>query len=424
MKKTLAVLGAAALIGSLAAAPAGATNGMDMVGYSTRSIGMGGADVAVDSDASAVSGNPALISTATPSSATAGATALMPWLDMDVDGAGPTPNVDGNNQLFLMPMLGYAHRLGASPWSVGLGLYAQGGMGVLFEDVPTSPTTADEISSKVAFARLNPVVSYKVSEQLNVGATVMFGYAQAEFAQFANSPGGMEVKDLWSFGFAGKVGAQYKIGDQLRIGATYLTESKVDLDDGTATLNFGSQGGLVEYEAKMEEFTWPQELEFGVAYLPIKGLTIAADVKWINWSATIDQPKLVLSNPPAGFPATPFPSADGTPMSSDTVAFDMGWDDQWVYAIGAEYCINPVHTVRAGVNFANNPVPDDKLNPLFPAIPTTHATVGYGLNLGKWAVDFAWEHAFEKTQQSTNPQMPVEISHSQDTVSLAATYRY
>jgi long-chain fatty acid transport protein len=104
--------------------------------------------------------------------------------------------------------------------------------------------------------------------------------------------------------------------------------------------------------------------------------------------------------------------------------FNMGWDDQWVYAIGAEYAINAVHTVRAGFNYGNNPVPDDLLNPLFPAIPTTHMTLGYGANFGKWSLDLAYEHAFEEEQRSTNPAMPIEIAHSQNTFSIGATYRY
>ena len=69
MKKICAALGTAALLGAIAVAPAGATNGMDMIGYGTRSIGMGGADVAVDGDAATVGGNPAVVSEATPSSA-------------------------------------------------------------------------------------------------------------------------------------------------------------------------------------------------------------------------------------------------------------------------------------------------------------------------------------------------------------------
>jgi len=234
----------------------------------------------------------------------------------------------------------------------------------------------------------------------------------AKFSMFPDTAGGMDVEDLASFGFAGKVGAQYKLGPQWRIGATYTTESSIDLDDGTAKMNFGPMG-KVEYDAQMEDFTWPQEVEFGVAYLPIKGLTLAADVKWINWSATIDKPKLKLSNPNVPVPAQ---------YQSMTQTFDMGWDDQWVWAIGAEYAINAVHTVRCGFNIANNPVPDDKLNPLFPAIPTTHLTLGYGYTQGKWSFDASYEHAFEESQK--NPDNGIEIDHSQNTVSVAATYRY
>jgi len=41
----------------------------------------------------------------------------------------------------------------------------------------------------------------------------------------------------------------------------------------------------------------------------------------------------------------------------------------------------------------------------------------------------AFEHAFildafEEEQKSTNPQMPIEIAHSQNTFSIGATYRY
>jgi len=411
MKKVIAVLGAVALLGGLSAAPAGATNGMDMIGYGARAIGMGGADIAVDSDASSVSGNPAVVSQVVPNSANVGLTVLMPELTYK----DPYQTVDGENQYFFMPSLGYVHTLAGTPWALGIGAFAQGGMGVDFQDVMTSAGTRDEMTSEVGYLRVNPLVSYKVNDSLSLGATVMIGYTMMKFSLFPDTAGtnsGLDVEDLTSWGYAAKFGAQYKIGPQWSVGATYTTEAKIDMDGGTATLNFGNQGGKVEYDAEMSDFTWPQEVEFGVAYVPVKGLTLAADVKWINWSATIDKPKLKLSNPPAGFPELP------------DQEFDMGWDDQWVYAIGAEYAINAVHTVRAGFNYGNNPVPDDKLNPLFPAIPTTHLTLGYGANLGKWSLDLAYEHAFEEEQTSSNPQMPIEIAHSQNTVSIGATYRY
>ncbi|HEY5998271.1 MAG TPA: outer membrane protein transport protein [bacterium] len=430
MRKTLAALCAAALVGAVAAAPAGATNGMEMIGTNPRSTGMGGADVAADSDAAAVSGNPALICGCAPSSASIGVTALMPKLGMT--NMGGANDIEGENQVFAMPQLGYVHRIGGTPFTVGFGLYAQGGMGVDFKGVNTGMGTKDHLMSEVSFMRLNPMVAYRATEDLTLGATVMVGYARMKFSFFPEtySPGfdgtpgtgddfaGMRVRDLSSFGVAGRIGAQYKLGPQVRLGATYTTKTDLKMDDGTATLNFGQM--KTDYDAKMDDFTWPQEVEFGVAYLPITGLTLAADVKWINWSDAVKVPKLKLSSPDSGF----------APQNLEA-DFAMHWDDQWVFAIGAEYLITPAQALRVGYNFGKSPVPDAYLNPLFPAIVEQHLTVGYGYTMGQWVFDLAYEHAFEKTQRNDNLNMMenpfgpgLEVSHSQNTVAASVTYRY
>jgi len=430
MKKILAALCATALLGAIASAPAGATNGMEMIGTNPRSTGMGGADVAADSDASAVSGNPALICGCAPNSASIGFTVLLPHLNMT--SMGGANDVDGEQQSFIMPQLGYVHHLGQSPFTVGVGLYAQGGMGVNFRDVNTGMGTQDELYSQVAFMRLNPILAYQATDWATFGATAMIGYAKMKFSFFPNTysagmdgkPGtgddfaGMKIKDLSSLGLAGRVGAQFKVGPQVRLGATYTSKTDLSLDGGEATLNFGQM--KAKYDAEMSNFTWPQEVEFGVAYLPIRGLTLAADAKWINWSDAVKRPVLKLSSPDSA-------NAPG----AIEVPFAMNWDDQWVFAIGAEYVINPVHTVRVGYNYGKNPVPDNYLNPLFPAIVEQHVTLGYGATMGKWLFDVAYEHAFENSQTnnnttpSENPFGPgLEVSHSQDTITASATYRY
>jgi len=436
MKKILAAVGTTVLLGAFAVAPAGATNGMDMIGYGTRSIGMGGADVAVAGDAGNVSGNPAAVSEASPSSANIGLTVLMPKMSLTHNTPAGPDSVDGEAQYFTMPQIGYVHRVGGGPLALGFGLYAQGGMGVDFQNVSTGMGNTDELTSQVSFMRFNPLLSYKVSDAVTLGATAMIGYSQCKFSLYPGtySPGpdgtpgtgddfgGMIVKGLNSFGFAGRVGAQVKVGPMVRLGAMYTSESTIKLDGGTARLNFGAM--KVDYDAELQDFTWPQEFEAGVAVTPAQGLTVAFDVKWINWSAAIDQPKLKISNPNmAGVPTTPF--AGGT---SDTQIFDMAWKDQWVYALGVEYAINAMNTLRAGFNYGKSPVPDANLNPLFPATVEKHLTLGYGLTLGQWGINLAYEHAFENTQINNNAANMfgpgLEVSHSQNTVSLDATYRY
>jgi len=90
--------------------------------------------------------------------------------------------------------------------------------------------------------------------------------------------------------------------------------------------------------------------------------------------------------------------------------------------------VNATNVLRAGYNYGKNPVPDANLNPLFPATVEHHVTLGYGLTLGQWGVNLAYEHAFKNTQTNNNPENMfgpgLEVSHEQNTVSLDATYRY
>jgi len=316
MKKIVAALGTAALLVTFVVTPAWATNGMDMIGYGTRAIGMGGADVAVAGDAGNVSGNPAAVSEASPSSANIGVTLLMPTLSMTHNTMAGPDSVDGEAQYFPMPQIGYVHRVGGGPLAIGFGLYAQGGMGVDFQGLNTGMGTTDELTSQVSFMRFNPLLSYQVNNAVTLGATVMVGYSQCKFSLYPDTYSvgpdgvggtgddfaGMDVTDLASFGFAGRVGAQVKLGPMVRLGATYTSESTIKLDGGNARLNFGPMN--VNYDAEMTNFTWPQEVEAGIAVTPVQGLTVAADVKWINWSATIDQPVLKISKPDQPVPMT------------------------------------------------------------------------------------------------------------------------
>ena len=131
-----------------------------------------------------------------------------------------------------MPLLGYVHSLGAGPWSSGIGVYAQGGMGVDFQDVMTRPGTKDQLTSQVAFLRLNPLVAYKLNEASRSAATLMIGYSQCEVLAvpgttrrgwMARSDGGDFRMNVTASRVRVRrtVGAQYKLGPMVRVGATY-----------------------------------------------------------------------------------------------------------------------------------------------------------------------------------------------------------
>lgn len=402
-----------------AATPTMATNGMNMIGYNVRASGMGGADVAIVTDCSGTACNPATLGPQHKRSLAFGFSALMPQISTGYDPIGL--EVEDEDQLFPLPYVAYAQQLREnSPWTIGFDLFAQGGMGVDVENFPT-PGGPGTFDSLVRYERLTGAASYRVNDRLSLGLGVMIGYADIEFSLFPEYPGGIKAEDLYSFGYAGRLGLHYQLNEMISLGGQYTSEAALDLGGGTLTANYGPAGN-VSFDAEMEDFTWPQEAEFGIAVQAAPNLLVAADVKWIGWSQAIDVVKVKASGGPPGMPAPVTPG-------SDAILFDMNWDDQWVYALGLEYVINPVHTLRLGYNYGKTPVPDANLSPLFPAIVEHHATIGYRLTLSNWAVDLAYEHGFENTQENNNPDPQVNpfgpgvsVSHSQNTVHGAITY--
>jgi long-chain fatty acid transport protein len=414
MKKFLVVSIALTFAAGIAAAPALATNGMNMIGYNVRSSGMGGADVAVDSDCSGTACNPATIGRSRERSASVGLSLLMPQLNTANDAFGV--DVDGEDQIFPLPYLAYAQRLSpTSPWTLGFDFFAQGGMGVDYQNFP-SPAGMGSFDSQVRYGRFTGAANYRVNDQFSLGLAAMVGYADMKFSLFPEYPFGMDVEDLSSFGFAGRLGVHFKVNEMISLGAQYTSEASMTMDGG----NLAVMGGNVNYDAEMEDFGWPQEAEFGIAIKATPQFLIAFDAKWIGWSSVMDVVTLRGTNP-------------DSPMAPAEMVqpFTMKWDDQWVYALGVEYVINPMHTLRLGYNYGKSPVPDEYLSPLFPAIVESHVTVGYGVTFTKWALDFAYEHAFENSQTNNNanpmenPFGPgTEVSHSQNTLHFAATYFY
>jgi long-chain fatty acid transport protein len=114
-----------------------------------------------------------------------------------------------------------------------------------------------------------------------------------------------------------------------------------------------------------------------------------------------------------------------SPMSTVEMPFTFTWADEWVTAVGAEYRATPALTLRGGWNHGESPVPDQTLNPLFPAITTQHVSAGLGWTFGANTLNVAVERALEATQTNSNTDQNVNpfgpgafVDHSQWTLSL------
>lgn len=369
-----------------------ATNGMNMIGYGAVSSGMGGADLAVVDNASAMNINPAGICSCTGPQLGIGVGALMPKVHHRDAGN----DLDAKDEFFPLPLVTYATPVEGTSLTFGLGAFAQGGMGVDYDEQVQTPGGADDLYSNVSYLKVTPTLAWQSRDtRLKLGASLNIGRVGNEIRYFPNAPSGISVKDLIAYGYGARLGFQYRI-DDLVIGGAWLSKTDLSFRDGDLSV------GGTTYEAEMEGFDWPQQAGLGIAYNFGYAFRVAVDVDWVEWSQAVDE--VVLRGGPTD------------------IVIPMHWEDQWVYAIGAEWEFSDAWLLRAGYNHGDSPVPDETLSPLFPAIIEDHATLGLGFRARAWQLDLAYEHGFKNTQ--TNPLSGDIESHEQNTVHAMMTWYF
>ncbi|MGB5661460.1 MAG: outer membrane protein transport protein, partial [Thermoanaerobaculia bacterium] len=149
---------------------------------------------------------------------------------------------------------------------------------------------------------------------------------------------------------------------------------------------------------------------------------LALDIKKNYWDDAIDTITVTGKNPD-----TPLPP----PFNEVVLPFVFNWKDQWVYALGADYRVNDTLTLRAGYNYGENPVPDDTLNPLFPANVEDHLSFGFSYLAGSITYEFGIERAFNVSQTNNNPDPQVNpfgpgttVEHSQWTAAFGVSWAW
>ncbi len=413
------------VIPPVAVRPAAASNGMNMIGFGAESVAMGGADLAVSECAPALNINPAGIGRCPRPELIFGAGVMWPSvshadrLGNDHDDVLDRPP---------MPLVGWVHP--AARVAFGVGLWVQGGLGAEYTDLTTpfaamagsgmlppgffngdSVPATDDTRTRVMFARLTPAIAWSPAPGWTAGVGLNVGYARAGMRLFpetsimadldmsgteGDGPGdfffGMDLEDTSSFGYGVRLGFQYRKG-ALSLGGAYATETDLDLDGGTMTLNMSSIGlGRVRYDAQIDGLSWPRQAGVGLAYRFGPRVLIAGDVDWVNWSSAVETLSIELMNP-------------DVPMAppSRTIPFPMDWEDQWVWAVGLEVTPSPAWALRFGYNRGDTPIPDDRLRPLFPAIAEDHVTAGFGVTGRSWSFDLALEYVLESKRTNDSP---------------------
>jgi long-chain fatty acid transport protein len=166
------------------------------------------------------------------------------------------------------------------------------------------------------------------------------------------------------------------------------------------------------------DFQWPMTMGIGFAYQTNENLTIAFDMKHVGWSRVMEDFQLTFE----ADAAQDNPMAMGFAGSEMKMNLIQDWDDQLVIAAGLAYKMNDALTLRGGVNVSNNPVPDNYLNALFPAIIEKHVALGAGYKVNATdKVDFSLVVAPEV---EANAASGVTSTHSQMNIQIMYTHLF
>lgn len=369
--------------------PAHATNAIENIGTGGRSLGMGGVDIGIATDTSAMVSNPAGITQIKGGRVDFGNGLFFPWVRFENKDNTFDSSDHGRDYepfFFYLPEWGWVKHPSQSPFSWGVGLFAVGGGGSGFQLKNKFFPEGKRVESKLAFIKFTPTVAYQITPMLSAGLALNIYYSPLKLkGLFGPVYLVVDKADAWGGGYA--LGVIYQPTEGLKMGIAYTSESMLeDYETDKGYIQIAGQA-IQRHHAKVVDLQLPQKVGVGISYQFTPKLLAGFDAEWQDYSHALR--KIVVEMD--GFPIPPS---------------NLEWKDSYHFAIGAEYKITPRFTLRAGYAYTSESVTPDE--GAFPYIPSTtgdshNLTAGFGYIWEDFLIDFGWSHHLDvedKTGQS------------------------
>lgn len=391
--------------------PANATNGDILEGIGAISEALGGTGVAAPQDPiTALVNNPAALGATTQSGRPQfdlGLTLFKPVVDARIKTPAGEMSGGSKDPFSYIPYLGYNHPVN-EVWNIGLGAYGISGMGVNYRtrgwDLDGNPANGYEgdVYTKVASMKSVAATSYRLTDGLVLGLALHGNYSTLDMNQGERD----------AFGWGAQAGLYYNISDW-HFGASYTTPQRAKF---SRLYNFDAFMGDDRKDTLVLE--QPAIYALGVGWTPDKWL-FEFNIKNLAWGST-----------------------DGYG--------DFDWEDQWVYAIGAQRQLFERLYLRVGFNYAQNPIDTHNgWNPMgiktvqgkqvptmgyellrnvgFPGIVESHATMGFGYHFSdNLSLNVAYMHAFRKSisSHSAGDAFEYKARLAEDSLTLGLSWTF
>ena len=380
---TQTALCAAVLTG---ASGAKATEGYFLAGYGATQTSLSGAGVAYSTDAMAMTLNPAGL-VDVDRQFQVGLSLFAPTRGYDASGTFfvAPGNQNSSIPVFLMPNAAYSQPIDAtSAW--GVALYGNGGMNTYYRDVTNwghacpgfngvycgaaTGVNLSQVYLQATYSKSFGAISFGIAP---IFAFQMFsGEGFGAFAQQGASASPLNMTNNGgdnTVGIGVRAGAEWRVTPAFRIGVSGTTPTWMQKMSKYQGL-FADQGS----------FNIPAWVDAGVAWDVVPSFTLMLDYKGIFYE---------------GVPAISN-SSNIMALFGSSGGPGFGWSNVNVVALGAEWRANPALTLRAGMEFNNNPVhgQDVTLNLVAPGVTTAEFSVGGSYRISKnSSIDFAAYYA-------------------------------
>ena len=375
MKRTTKkLLRAAVTIALFTPMAAMATNGYFGHGIGMKSMGMGGAGIAMAQDSLSSASNPAAAALAG-NRIDFGVNIFSPDRDAELSGTGGgccNGKFDGNQRkMFLIPEFGYNRDLG-NDMAFGLTVVGRGGMNSDY-DKPIPLFGTSNAGINLAQLYISPTFAMKVNKDHSFGATLNMIYQVFKAEGLEGFGLSSDIGEDTSKGFSVGLGWAGQLSPTVSAGASYTTKAQMS--------EFDKYDGLF---AEQGDFDIPASATVGVAVAATPAVTVALDATKIYYSS-IDS----IANPLSNFFSAPLGDDDGA---------GFGWEDMTVIKLGVSWQSTKNLVLRAGYNHGKNPIPDSEtlFNILAPGVVEDHITFGATKTLANGSeLTFMYMHAFE-----------------------------
>ncbi|MEC9492238.1 OmpP1/FadL family transporter [Flexistipes sp.] len=372
-------------------------NGFQINEQGAKALGMGGAFVAQANDPSALYFNPAGITQLERAHLSLGVSPITPRASFESDVTGKTTDADVNT--FFIPNFYYTMK-NTEKISTGLAVFSNYGLATEWPENWEGRYVTGGTKAEIITMTINPNIAYKINDKISVAAGVdiqnmditlknklaMLPYNGSIL--MLNSDGDSKLTaDDWAYGWNAAV--HYKITENWKAGISYRSEIKHEIKDGTAELSLPS-GYLIGsgpvpamniQKTGSADITLPEILYLGTSY-EIGKFTFELDGQWTGWSS-YDELKIEFE--------------DGSQQVSPK-----NWEDVWAIRLGAQYSVNKMLDLRAGIIRDYSPIPDDTVDPLVPSGDRWLYAVGLGFNFHRLTIDVAYNYLDDENREFDN----------------------